>query len=69
MAGRAALRLGKRLTGKSKDEVNAEMLEGRRSALQSSRRTQAAARDEGGPGPSLLEAAVPEQFGAPTAKR
>lgn len=27
MAGRAALGLGKRLTGKSKDEVNAELME------------------------------------------
>lgn len=65
MAGRAALGLGKRLTGKSKDEVNAEMLEKAADQLFKVLGELKGGAMKVGQALSVLEAAVPEQFGAP----
>lgn len=65
MAGRAALGLGKRLTGKSKDEVNAEMLEKAADQLFRVLGELKGGAMKVGQALSVLEAAVPEQFGAP----
>ncbi len=65
MAGRAALGLGKRLTGKSKDEVNAEMLEKAANQLFKVLGELKGGAMKVGQALSVLEAAVPEQFGGP----
>ena len=65
MAGRAALGLGKRLAGKSKDEVNAEMLEKAADQLFKVLGELKGGAMKVGQALSVLEAAVPEQFGAP----
>lgn len=65
IAGRAALGLGKRLAGKSRDEVNAEMLEKAADQLFKVLGELKGGAMKVGQALSVLEAAVPEQFGAP----
>lgn len=65
MAGRAALGLGKRLAGKSKDEVNAEMLEKAADQLFKVLGELKGGAMKVGQALSVMEAAVPEQFGGP----
>jgi predicted unusual protein kinase regulating ubiquinone biosynthesis (AarF/ABC1/UbiB family) len=65
IAGRAALGLGKRLTGKSKDEVNAEMVEKAANQLFSVLGELKGGAMKVGQALSVMEAAVPEQFGKP----
>ena len=65
IAGRAALGIGKRLTGKSKDEVNAELMEKAANQLFSVLGELKGGAMKVGQALSVLEAAIPEQFGAP----
>ncbi|BBZ05497.1 ABC transporter ATP-binding protein [Mycolicibacterium chitae] len=65
MAGRAALGFGKRLTGKSKDEVNAELVEKAAHQLFTVLGELKGGAMKVGQALSVLEAAVPEQFGKP----
>ena len=65
MAGRAALGLGKRLTGKSKDEVNAELMEKAANQLFSVLGELKGGAMKVGQALSVLEAAIPEQYGEP----
>ncbi|MCV7319749.1 macrolide-binding ATPase MABP-1 [Mycolicibacterium confluentis] len=65
MAGRAALGVGKRLTGKSKDEVNAELVEKAADQLFKVLGELKGGAMKVGQALSVLEAAVPEQFGKP----
>lgn len=65
MAGRAALGLGKRLTGKSKDEVNAELMEKAANQLFSVLGELKGGAMKVGQALSVLEAAIPEEFGEP----
>ena len=65
IAGRAALGFGKRLTGKSKDEVNAEMMEKAANQLFSVLGELKGGAMKVGQALSVMEAAVPEQFGKP----
>ncbi len=65
MAGRAALGLGKRLTGRSKDEVNAELVEKAANQLFTVLGELKGGAMKVGQALSVMEAAVPEQFGKP----
>jgi predicted unusual protein kinase regulating ubiquinone biosynthesis (AarF/ABC1/UbiB family) len=64
-AGRAALGVGKRLTGKSKDEVNAELMEKAANQLFTVLGELKGGAMKVGQALSVMEAAVPEQFGEP----
>ncbi len=64
-AGRAALGFGKRLTGKSKDEVQAEMLEKAAHQLFTVLGELKGGAMKVGQALSVMEAAIPEQFGEP----
>ncbi|MGK2880919.1 MAG: macrolide-binding ATPase MABP-1 [Mycobacterium sp.] len=64
-AGRAALGFGKRLTGKSKDEVNAELMEKAAHQLFTVLGELKGGAMKVGQALSVMEAAVPEQFGEP----
>lgn len=64
-AGRAALGFGKRLTGKSKDEVNAELMEKAANQLFTVLGELKGGAMKVGQALSVMEAAVPEQFGKP----
>ncbi len=65
IAGRAALGLGKRLAGKSKDEVNAELVEKAAEQLFTVLGELKGGAMKVGQALSVLEAAIPEQFGEP----
>ncbi len=65
MAGRAALGFGKRLTGKSKDEVNAELIEKAAHQLFTVLGELKGGAMKVGQALSVMEAAIPEQFGEP----
>ena len=65
MAGRAALGFGKRLTGASKDEVNAELVEKAANQLFTVLGELKGGAMKVGQALSVMEAAVPEQFGKP----
>lgn len=65
LAGRAALGLGKRLTGKSKDEVTAELMEKAANQLFTVLGELKGGAMKVGQALSVMEAAVPEQFGEP----
>jgi predicted unusual protein kinase regulating ubiquinone biosynthesis (AarF/ABC1/UbiB family) len=65
IAGRAALGFGKRLTGASKDEVNAEMMEKAANQLFKVLGELKGGAMKVGQALSVMEAAVPEQFGGP----
>jgi predicted unusual protein kinase regulating ubiquinone biosynthesis (AarF/ABC1/UbiB family) len=65
MAGRAALGFGKRLTGKSKDEVNAELMEKAAHQLFTVLGELKGGAMKVGQALSVMEAAIPEQFGEP----
>jgi predicted unusual protein kinase regulating ubiquinone biosynthesis (AarF/ABC1/UbiB family) len=65
MAGRAALGFGKRLTGKSKDEVNAELMEKAANQLFTVLGELKGGAMKVGQALSVMEAAIPEQFGEP----
>lgn len=64
-AGRAALGIGKRLTGKSRDEVNAELMDKAANQLFSVLGELKGGAMKVGQALSVLEAAIPEQFGKP----
>jgi predicted unusual protein kinase regulating ubiquinone biosynthesis (AarF/ABC1/UbiB family) len=64
-AGRAALGLGKRLTGKSKDEVNAELMEKAANQLFTVLGELKGGAMKVGQALSVMEAAIPDQFGKP----
>lgn len=64
-AGRAALGLGKRLTGSSKDEVNADLMEKAANQLFTVLGELKGGAMKVGQALSVMEAAVPEQFGEP----
>ena len=65
MAGRAALGFGKRLTGSSKDEVSAELMEKAANQLFSVLGELKGGAMKVGQALSVMEAAVPEQIGEP----
>src|SRR5690606_6915305 len=65
MAGRAALGFGKRLTGKSKDEVNAELMDKAAQQLFTVLGELKGGAMKVGQALSVMEAAVPEQYGKP----
>ena len=65
MAGRAALGIGKRLTGKSKDDVNAELMEKAANQLFTVLGELKGGAMKVGQALSVLEAAIPEEFGGP----
>lgn len=65
MAGRAALGFGKRLTGKSKDEVNAELMDRAAQQLFSVLGELKGGAMKVGQALSVMEAAIPEQYGKP----
>ncbi|MBJ7341639.1 AarF/UbiB family protein [Mycolicibacterium sp.] len=65
IAGRAALGFGKRLTGSSKDEVNAELMEKAANQLFTVLGELKGGAMKVGQALSVMEAAVPEQFGEP----
>jgi predicted unusual protein kinase regulating ubiquinone biosynthesis (AarF/ABC1/UbiB family) len=64
-AGRAALGLGKRLTGKSRDDVNAELMEKAANQLFTVLGELKGGAMKVGQALSVMEAAVPEEFGEP----
>jgi predicted unusual protein kinase regulating ubiquinone biosynthesis (AarF/ABC1/UbiB family) len=64
-AGRAALGLGKRLTGSSRDDVNAELMEKAANQLFTVLGDLKGGAMKVGQALSVMEAAVPEQFGEP----
>jgi len=64
-AGRAALGFGKRLTGKSKDEVNAELMEKAADQLFTVLGELKGGAMKVGQALSVMEAAIPEEFGEP----
>ena len=64
-AGRAALGLGKRLTGSSRDEVNAELMEKAANQLFTVLGELKGGAMKVGQALSVMEAAVPEQYGEP----
>jgi predicted unusual protein kinase regulating ubiquinone biosynthesis (AarF/ABC1/UbiB family) len=64
-AGRAALGFGKRLTGKSKDEVNAELMEKAANQLFKVLGELKGGAMKVGQALSVMEAAIPEEFGEP----
>ncbi len=65
MAGRAALGAAKRLTGKSRDDVNAELMEKAANQLFSVLGELKGGAMKVGQALSVLEAAIPEEFGEP----
>ena len=65
IAGRAALGFGKRLTGSSRDEVNAELMEKAANQLFTVLGELKGGAMKVGQALSVMEAAVPEQFGEP----
>ncbi len=65
MAGRAALGFGKRLTGKSKDEVNAELTNKAAEQLFTVLGELKGGAMKVGQALSVMEAAIPEQYGKP----
>ncbi len=65
IAGRAALGLGKRLTGKSKDEVNAELMEKAANQLFTVLGELKGGAMKVGQALSVMEAAIPDEFGEP----
>ncbi|MBN7542138.1 AarF/ABC1/UbiB kinase family protein, partial [Mycobacteroides abscessus subsp. massiliense] len=65
IAGRAALGVGKRLTGKSKDEVNAEMMEKAAEQLFQVLGELKGAAMKLGQALSVFEAAIPPAFAEP----
>lgn len=65
IAGRAAAGLGKRMTGKSKDEVNQEMMERAAEQLFAVLGELKGGAMKVGQALSIMEAAVPEEFGEP----
>lgn len=65
MAGRAALGAAKRLTGKSRDDVNAELMDKAANQLFSVLGELKGGAMKVGQALSVLEAAIPEQFGEP----
>src|SRR3954469_3050104 len=65
MAGRAALGFGKRLTGSSKDEVNADFMKRAANQLFTVLGELKGGTMKVGQALSVIEAAVPEQFGEP----
>jgi predicted unusual protein kinase regulating ubiquinone biosynthesis (AarF/ABC1/UbiB family) len=65
MAGRAALGYGKRLTGKSKDEVNAELMDKAAQQLFTVLGELKGGAMKVGQALSVLEAAIPERYGKP----
>src|SRR4051812_47072903 len=65
MAGRAALGFGKRLTGKSKEEVSAELMEKAANQLFTVLGDLKGGAMKVGQALSVMEAAIPEQFGEP----
>ncbi len=64
-AGRAALGLGKRLTGKSKDDVQAELMEKAANQLFSVLGELKGGAMKVGQALSVMEAAIPEEYGEP----
>src|ERR1700741_3844179 len=64
-AGRAALGFGKRLTGKSKDEVNAELLEKAANQLFTVLGELKGGAMKVGQALSVMEAAIPEEYSGP----
>lgn len=64
-AGRAALGFGKRLTGKSRDEVNAELMEKAANQLFTVLGELKGGAMKVGQALSVMEAAIPEEFGEP----
>ena len=64
-AGRAALGFGKRLTGKSKDEVQAELMEKAAHQLFTVLGELKGGAMKVGQALSVLEAAIPEEYGEP----
>ena len=68
-AGRAALGLGKRLTGSSRDDVNAELMEKAANQLFTVLGELKGGAMKVGQALSVMEAAVPEQFGEQKEKR
>jgi predicted unusual protein kinase regulating ubiquinone biosynthesis (AarF/ABC1/UbiB family) len=64
-AGRAALGFGKRLTGKSKDEVNAELMEKAANQLFTVLGELKGGAMKVGQALSVMEAAIPDEFGEP----
>ncbi|MCG5431556.1 AarF/UbiB family protein [Mycobacterium sp. MYCO198283] len=64
-AGRAALGFGKRLTGKSRDEVNAELMDKAANQLFTVLGELKGGAMKVGQALSVMEAAVPEQYGEP----
>src|SRR5947209_5801253 len=65
MAGRAALGLGKRLAGRSKDEINAELMEKAANQLFTVLGELKGGAMKVGQALSVMEAAIPEEFGEP----
>ena len=65
IAGRAALGVGKRLTGKSKDEVNAELMDKAAQQLFTVLGELKGGAMKVGQALSVMEAAIPEQYGKP----
>ncbi|MDY6998648.1 MAG: AarF/UbiB family protein [Actinomycetota bacterium] len=65
MAGRAAMGFGKRLTGKSKDEVNAELMDRAAQQLFTVLGELKGGAMKVGQALSVMEAAIPEQYGKP----
>ena len=65
MAGRAALGLGKRLAGKSKDEVTAELMDKAANQLFTVLGELKGGAMKVGQALSVMEAAIPEQYGKP----
>ncbi|RFD26741.1 ABC transporter ATP-binding protein [Mycobacterium uberis] len=65
IAGRAALGLGKRLTGKPKDEVNAELMKKAANQLFSVLGELKGGAMKVGQALSVMEAAIPEEYGEP----
>ncbi|MDO3636029.1 macrolide-binding ATPase MABP-1 [Mycolicibacterium arseniciresistens] len=65
MAGRAALGFGKRLTGKSRDEVNAELMDKAARQLFTVLGDLKGGAMKVGQALSVMEAAIPEQYGKP----
>ncbi len=65
MAGRAALGFGKRLTGKPKDEVNAELMDRAAHQLFTVLGELKGGAMKVGQALSVMEAAIPEQYGKP----
>ena len=65
MAGRAALGLGKRLAGKSKDEVTAELMDRTAQQLFAVLGELKGGAMKVGQALSVVEAAIPEQYGKP----